>query len=106
MRNRVLALFATAVSVTAVGQPIDQVWAPELNEDSWVMIEIWPEAHAITLTAFFLDNSFEKNRNLCAATKRVFDREQEYKSKESFKSLTSYRMCLSVEEADKRGYFK
>jgi hypothetical protein len=35
------------------------------------MIEVWPDVKAMTLSAYFLDGSTEKNRNLCEATKRV-----------------------------------
>jgi hypothetical protein len=49
----------------------DRLPHPRLNDDSWIMIEVWPDVKAMTLSAYFLDGSTEKNRNLCEATKRV-----------------------------------
>ena len=46
--------------------------APRLDQNSWIMIEIWPEAQNITLAAYFLDFSYEKNSNLCSASKACF----------------------------------
>ena len=78
--------------------------APRVSADSWVLIEVWPEVKDITLAAYFLDSSEKKNQNLCAAAKRVFDSDQETKSKASGKKLSSYRLCLSIGEATARGY--
>ena len=47
--------------------------APRVDQNSWIMIEIWPEVQDITLAAYFLDFSYEKNSNLCSEAKRVFD---------------------------------
>lgn len=82
---------------------------PEVNKDSWVMIEIWPLAQDITyitFAAYFLDFSYEKNRNLCDAAKKVFDRDQEVQSKERGKPFTSYRLCMSVNDARSQGYIQ
>lgn len=95
-----------ALPIAAIGEPIATVSEPELGVNSWIMIEIWPEFFDITLTAYFLDYSFRKNKRLCEATKRVFDREQEYSSKESGTQLSSYRVCWSDEEARSKGYFE
>jgi hypothetical protein len=35
--------------------------APKVDQNSWIMIEIWPEVQDITLAAYFLDFSYEKN---------------------------------------------
>jgi hypothetical protein len=68
------------------------------------MIEIWPDVQAITLSAYFLDGSSEKNRNLCEATKRVFDRDQDQRSKTLKKTFSSYRFCMSLNSAVQEGY--
>ena len=70
---------------------------PVINEHSWVMIEIWPDVQDITLSAYFLDFSYDKNKNLCTATKRVFDRAAK-------PSETSYRLCMSVSDAIAQEY--
>jgi hypothetical protein len=94
---------ATAQSTSSAPVPADQLlyrpWKPELNDDSWVLIEVWPAVRAVTLTAFFLDYSYEKNENLCRATHRVFERDPQ-------KGDTSYRLCMSLHEARRRGYFR
>ena len=58
------------------------------------------------LSAYFLDFSNGRNRNLCEAAKRVFDREQESRAKAARTEFSSYRLCLSVDEARLRGYFR
>lgn len=79
---------------------------PELNADSWILIEVWPEVKDVTLSAYFLDFSHEKNKNLCEGAKRVFDREQETRSKEQGKKFTSYRLCMPVSDAVSQGYIE
>ena len=73
--------------------------APVIDRTSWVMIEIWPQVNDITLAAYFLDYSYKKNKNLCAATKSVFDREAKA-------GQTSYRVCMSVSDAIAQGYIE
>jgi len=70
------------------------------------MVEIWPEVKDITLAAYFLDFSYEKNRNLCEATKRVFDRDQEAQSKTLGREMSSYRSCMSVNDAIAQKYIR
>jgi hypothetical protein len=72
---------------------------PVVDETSWVLIEVWPAVRDVTLAAYFLDFSFEKNENLCAATKRALERDPQ-------KGETSYRLCMPVSEARQRGYFR
>lgn len=76
-----------------------------MNDESWIMLEIWPDVNDITLAAYFLDHSSEKNHNLCTAAKRVFDREQQTQAEKQGRTLSSYRICLSVPEARAQGYF-
>ena len=78
--------------------------APRVDQNSWIMIEIWPEAQNITLAAYFLDFSYEKNRNLCSEAKRVFDSEAAAKEKLQKKKFSSYRVCMSLDDAVKQGY--
>lgn len=94
------------LSANAAAIPIDTIPEPELNDDSWIMLEIWPEVEAITLAAYFLDYSSEKNQSLCEAAKRVFDREQQTQAERQGRKLTSYRLCLSVSEARSQGYLR
>ena len=77
---------------------------PKVDQNSWIMIEIWPEAQNITLAAYFLDFSYEKNSNLCSEAKRVFDSEAAAKEKLQKKKFSSYRVCMSLDEAVKQGY--
>jgi len=86
---------------------------PELDKNSWLMIEVWPDVMDVTLTAYFLDYTFDKNKALCKATKRVFDREQEFHQNEVRRKtgnsefiMNSFRKCLSVNEARSLGYFQ
>ena len=90
----------------ANSEAVSQLPEPEVGADSWIMIEIWPDVRDITLSAYFLDSSYAKNRNLCEATKQVFDREQEAKSEDSGKKFSSYRICLSLNDAKAQGYFR
>ena len=89
---------------SAANQVPSKLTKPELNHQSWVMIEFWPDVKDITLSAYFLDSSYEKNKNLCDATKRVFDRDQEARSKGGGKPMSSYRLCMSVNDAIAQGY--
>jgi hypothetical protein len=97
-------VFAPALSV---GKDVARkLPKPELNSDSWILIEVWPDVKDVTLSAYFLDFSHTKNKNLCEATKRVFDREQETRSKEQGKKFSSYRVCMSVSDATSQGYIE
>jgi hypothetical protein len=91
-------------SSLAVDSLLSKLPAPKVNRDSWVLIEIWPDVKDITFAAYFLGSSEKKNQNLCAVTKRVFDSEQDAKSKTSGNQLSTYRLCMSVGEATARGY--
>lgn len=99
----VLSCFGLSVGWAANPAP-PKLTKPEVNKDSWVMIEIWPEVKDITLSAYFLDFSYEKNKNLCDVTKRVFDRDQEARSKSGGKPMSSYRLCMSINDAIGQGY--
>lgn len=49
-----------------------------------------------TLVAYFLDPSYETNRNMCEATKRVLHRDQEAIQKTSGRTMSSIgAVCLS-----------
>lgn len=111
---RVSSIVAVALGILLIGSPPSNAQfedqkpttaKPRLNEESWVMFEIWPAVGDITLSAYFLDFSSEKNRNLCEAAKRVFDREQRDRSSETGKSYSSFRICMSVRDAAAQGYF-
>jgi hypothetical protein len=78
--------------------------APRVDQNSWIMIEIWPEVQDITLATYFLDFSYEKNSNLCSETKRVFDSGAAAKEKLQKKKFSSYRVCMSLDDAVKQGY--
>ena len=75
-----------------------------VNDDTWVLIEIWPEVHDVTLSAYFMDFSTGKNQNLCAATKRSLDRDAVAQAERLKREATSYRQCLSIGDAVKAGY--
>ena len=78
--------------------------APRVDQNSWIMIEIWPEVQDITLAAYFLDFSYEKNSNLCSEAKRVFDIGAAAKEKLQKKKFSSYRVCMSLDDAVKQEY--
>jgi hypothetical protein len=71
-----------------------------------MLIEIWPEVRDITLSAYFLHFSNEKNENLCEATKRALDRDQDARAEKSHRKFTSYRLCLPVSQARAEGYIE
>lgn len=77
---------------------------PEVNPDTWVLIEMWPTVGDITLSAYFMDFSAQKNQNLCEATKRALDRDAEALAKEQKRETTSFRRCLTVNDAVTAGY--
>jgi hypothetical protein len=99
------AIFCLVCKAVFGAEPaIGRLPPPRLGQDTWIMIEVWPDVQGITLSAYFLDISHDKNRNLCEATKRVFDREQDQRSKALKKTFTSYRFCMSLNSAVQEGY--
>ncbi len=83
---------------------ISRLPAPRVNQETWVMVEVWPEVSAITLAAYFLDFSYHKNKALCEATKAVFDRDQDVRSKTLKKRFSSQRFCMALGDAVQQGY--
>jgi hypothetical protein len=77
---------------------------PEVNPDTWILIEIWPTVGDITLAAYFMENWSQKNQNLCEATKRSLDRDAEAQAYAQGRKATSYRQCLTLREAMRKGY--
>jgi hypothetical protein len=97
-------LLSLPMEVTAENPLSTTLPFPMVTKDSWVIIEIWPDVRDITLSAYFLDFSYEKNKNLCEAAKRVFDQNQAVQSKNLGRDMTSYRRCMSVNDAIVHGY--
>jgi hypothetical protein len=62
------------------------------------MIEVWPDVQSVTLSAYFLDFAYEKNRNRCHATKRVFDRDQEARARSESKKVIKLPAVYDVEQ--------
>jgi hypothetical protein len=79
---------------------------PKVDGSSWVLIEYWPEVNDITLSAYFLGHSAEKNRNLCNATKRSLDMDAEQRAKRQKRKATSSRRCLTVTDATREGWIE
>jgi hypothetical protein len=79
---------------------------PEVNADTWVLIEIWPEVGDITLSAYFMDATSRKNQRLCEATIRSLDRDAAVLAKERKRESTSYWQCLTIRDAVRAGYVK
>jgi hypothetical protein len=77
---------------------------PKVDQNSWIMIEVWPEIQNITFAAYFLDFSYEKNSNLCSEAKSVFDSGAAAKEKLQKKTFSSFRLCMSLSDAVKQGY--
>lgn len=77
---------------------------PEIDGNTVVMIEIWPEVGDITFHAYFMDWPPERAANLCLAAKRVFDRDSETMAKAKNQTATSYRQCLTLPQAVAKGY--
>jgi hypothetical protein len=96
--------FTYTTTAYAANPTIRRLLPPRLDQNTWVMIEIWPEVNDITLSAYFMEGSSEKNRDLCDATKRVFDRDQDQRSKALKKTFSSYRFCMSLNSAIQQGY--
>jgi len=99
-------LLSLPLEVAAQNALSSRLPSPEVNKDSWVMVEIWPDVKDITLAAYFLDFSYEKNKNLCEAAKRVFDRDQEARSESLGREMSSYRRCMSVKDAVAQKYIR
>src|SRR5215468_7380107 len=112
MRLKIVAAIAAGTLMLAIipkiGASADlklkKLPAPRVDQNTWIMIEIWPEVQNITLAAYFLDFSYEKNSNLCSEAKRVFDSEAAAKEKLQNKKFSSYRVCMSLSDAVKEGY--
>lgn len=104
---RLLSILA-AMTIPLSAQPQELKYSPlpypEVNADTWVLIEIWPTVGDITLSTYFMDFSGEKNQNLCEATKRALDRDAVALAKEQKREATSYRQCLSLSDAVRKGY--
>jgi hypothetical protein len=79
---------------------------PEINADTWVLIEIWPEVGDITLSTYFMDFSVNKNASLCLATKRALDRDATATAEKQNRTATSYRQCLTISQAVTAGYIR
>lgn len=99
-----LGLWLSHSVATAAESRFSPLPYPRVNPSSWVMIEFWPAVSAITLSAYFLDGSYEKNRNLCNAAKVVFDRDHKELSKTSKREFSSYRLCFSLNDAVQQGH--
>lgn len=101
------AYIASVISVLALSRTVgaaDQLTLepepyPAINENAWVMIEVWPTVEAITFSAYFLSGSEAKNRNLCAAAKKVFDRESAAAADREARQMSSYRICMRLDQA-------
>jgi hypothetical protein len=79
---------------------------PEIDSNSVVRIEIWPEVGDITFHAYFMDEPPGRAANLCLEAKRVFDRDSEARAKAMNQTRTSYRQCLTLPQALAKGYIK
>jgi hypothetical protein len=99
-----LALFA-GLSAMA-GEPLNYGPKPfpKVNPDTWVLIEYWPRVKDITLTAYFMESSSQRNSNLCAATKRALDRDAEHLATKEGTSPTAWRKCYTLRDAIREGY--
>jgi len=107
MRRRFLSwlFFAAApLSLPAADLKYGPAPFPVVNADTWVLIEVWPAVHDITLSAYFLDATSRKNQNLCEATKRSLDREASARAKTEGRETTSWRECYTLRDAIKMGY--
>lgn len=84
---------------------LDRPPKPKVDADSWIMLEIYPgNPPRVDLSAYFLDSSFERNQNLCEATKRVFEGEATRIRVEQKRVLIGYRLCLPLIDAVEKGY--
>ncbi len=109
MWRRFLAwLFFAAVplSLPAADLKYGPVPFPVVNADTWVLIEVWPAVHDITLSAYFMDATSRKNQNLCEATKRSLDREASVRAKAEGREATSWRECYTLRDAIKMDYVR
>ena len=100
----ILMLGVVSKIVAGADLKLSKLPAPRVDQNSWIMIQIWPEVQDITLAAYFLDFSYERNSNLCSEAKRVFDSGAAAKEKLQKKKFSSYRLCMSLDDAVKQGY--
>lgn len=77
---------------------------PEVDDNTVVLIEIWPAVGDITFHAYFMDTPPTRNLNLCLAAKSVFDRDAEAMAKAQNRTATSHRQCLTLPHAVSKGY--
>jgi hypothetical protein len=109
IRRTVLSSLALLVALAATaGEPLNYGPKPfpEVNPDTWVLIEYWPLVKDITLTAYFMEFSSERNGNLCAAAKRALDRDAEQLAKKEGKPPTAWRKCYTLRDAVREGYLE
>lgn len=104
----VLFLAALLAPLTAQGTELKYgpLPYPEINADTWVLIEVWPEVGDITLSAYFMDLTSRKNEGLCDAAKRSLDRDAVAMAKKQKRQSTSYRRCLTISDAVRAGYIR
>lgn len=79
---------------------------PEVDPDTWVLIEYWPTVKDITMHAYFMESRSEKNQNLCVAMKKVIDRDAAAIAKKQGTRATTWRKCFTLRDAIAEGYVK
>lgn len=106
MLSRCLCRALLAMPLLAQGSELKfgPIPYPNVDNYTWVLIEIWPEVRDITLSAYFIDATSRKNQNLCEATKRALDRDAAALAKQQNREATSHRQCLTLGDAIRSGY--
>jgi len=61
MKSSVVVLLLSLPLEVAAQNPLSTALpSPEINKDSWVIVEIWPDVKDITMAVYILDFSYEK----------------------------------------------
>lgn len=78
----------------------DRVGYPRLRESGLVLVEVWPDPQHITLSAYFLDETDERNALVCGAVKAALDRDAKARY------APSHRVCATIKDAVSLGYMR
>jgi hypothetical protein len=107
MGRRVFTVLA-ALSFTSISASQELNFGPlpfpKVSTDTWVLIEIWPEAKDMTLSAYFIERTNARNQKLCDIAKSALDNEANRMAEARGTKPSAYKTCLTIRDAIKAGY--